>query len=201
MSDPVTYSFYGTTVPILRNFTTSAINILTTAQNERSKATDGTFPTEQELLEAQFADMYSFRMQPIMLAKFAIAALQDLHLHGSTEFPALNPSSFRSFDDVIDFFKKLQAGFDAIDEKAYNESAEKSANIHLDGANITLQMSGLADYFHGFVIPNGYFHLNAMYMLLRSKGFSLGKSVYLGCWMSEQQQRDWAPLRAAKAKK
>jgi hypothetical protein len=30
---------------------------------------------------------------------------------------------------------------------------------------------------------------------LRSKGFKLGKGVYIGSFMSEQQQKDWAPLR------
>ncbi|RZK28953.1 MAG: DUF1993 family protein, partial [Hymenobacter sp.] len=53
----------------------------------------------------------------------------------------------------------------------------------------------LADYIHTFAVPNSYFHLNAMYMLLRSKGFKLGKGVYVGSFMSAQQQSDWAPLR------
>lgn len=194
MSDPVAYSFYGVTVPILRNLATSAISILTATQKEIAGATEGTFPSEQELLDSKFNDMLPMRVQPIMLAKFPAVALESLKLNGSTPIPTLDPG-FSSLDDVIQFFMQLQNVYDAIDEKAYNECAEKSVDIPMQSAGVTLHMTGLADYFHGFVIPNGYFHLNAMYMLLRSKGFKLGKGVYVGCWMSEQQQKDWAPLR------
>lgn len=195
MSDPVTYSFYGTTVPVLRNVATSAISILTAAKTECASADEGNFPTEQELLDHQFGNMLPFRVQPILLAKFPTAAIQHLHLNGSTTVPAMSPA-FTSFDDVIEFFKQLQAVYDAIDEKTFNESAEKSVDVPIESAKVTLHMTGLADYFHGFVIPNCYFHLNAMYMLLRSKGFKLGKGVYIGCWMSDQQKEDWAPLRS-----
>jgi hypothetical protein len=191
MSDPVTYSFYGTTIPVLRNLATTAISILTAAKNERS--INDALPSDQEVLDSQFNDMLPLRMQPILLAKFSVAALQHLQLQGSTPVPALDPG-FSSLDDVIEFFKKTQAVYDAVDEKTYNESAEKSVDIEVVGK--TLHMTGLADYIHTFVIPNGYFHLNAMYMLLRSKGFKLGKMHYVGCWMSEQQKKDWAPLRA-----
>ncbi|KAH7371535.1 hypothetical protein BKA66DRAFT_469479 [Pyrenochaeta sp. MPI-SDFR-AT-0127] len=194
MSDPVTYSFYGTTVPVLRNIATSAISILNAAKTERSSAAEDAFPSEQELLDSQFSNMLPFRVQPILLAKFSIAALQHLQLHGTTPLPVLSPA-FASFDDVIEFFKQSLAVFDAIDETKFNESAEKSVDIPFEQAGVTLQMTGFADYFHGFVIPNSYFHLNAMYMLLRSKGFKLGKGVYVGCWMSDQQKKDWAPLK------
>jgi hypothetical protein len=33
-----------------------------------------------------------------------------------------------------------------------------------------------------------------MYMLLRSKGFTLGKGTYVKPFFSEQAARDWAPL-------
>lgn len=193
MSDPVTYSFYGTTIPVLRNIATSAISILTTAKDELSRAAPDIFPSEAELLDTHFGTMLPLRMQPVLLAKFQVAALQHLQLNNSASPPALDPAAFSSLDDVIEFFRKLQAVFDAVDEKTFNESAEKSVEIGV-GAK-TLHMAGLADYFHGFVVPNSYFHLNAMYMLLRSKGFALGKGVYVGCWMSEQQKKDWAPLK------
>lgn len=194
MSDPVTYSFYGTTVPVLRNFATCAISILTTAKNERSNAAEGALPSEQELLDSHLGTMLPLRVQPILLAKFSVEALKHLQLQGTAPIPVLSPD-FSSFDDVIEFFKQLQTLYDAINEKTFNESAEKSVDISMKSGGVTLHMTGFADYLHTFVIPNGYFHLNAMYMLLRSKGFALGKSVYIGCWMSEQQKKDWAPLR------
>ncbi|CAO2652693.1 Nn.00g021040.m01.CDS01 [Neocucurbitaria sp. VM-36] len=196
MSDPMTYSFYGTTVPVLRNTATSAISILTAAKNEISSAADGTFPSEAELLDTHFGNMLPLRMQPILLAKFQVVALQHLQLNGSTPIPALE-TTFSSFDSVIEFFKGLQAVFDAVDEKTFNESAEKGVDVPIGSgpSTKTLHMTGLADYFHSFVVPNSYFHLNAMYMLLRNQGFALGKGVYVGCFMSEQQKKDWAPLR------
>lgn len=192
MSDPVAYTFYGTTIPILRKIASTAISVLTAAKNESSKATAGSLPSEQEVLDSNLGDMLPFRVQPILLAKFPALAVQKLNLIGSTSIPVLEPS-FTSFDDVIKFFEQLQAVFDAVDEKSYNDRAEKGVEVPMQ--SMTLHMTGLADYVHGFVIPNAYFHLNAMYMLLRSKGFKLGKGVYAGPWMSEQLRDDWAPLR------
>jgi hypothetical protein len=191
MSDPVTYSFYGTTIPALRNTVISAIAVLNAAKEE--KATVDTLPSEQEMLDAKFEHMLPFRLQPILLAKFSIAALDHLKLNGSAPIPEFSPE-FASFDAVIEYFQKVQAVFDAVDEKAFNESALKGVDIPVGGK--TLHMTALADYFHSFVVPNSYFHLNAMYMLLKSKGFKLSKSVYIGPWITEQQGKDWAPLKA-----
>jgi hypothetical protein len=128
------------------------------------------------------------------MAKFALEAVSELQL-SSAEAPALRPD-FSTLDDVIEFYKKMIAVFDNLDEKKYNESANKPVDVPIEGKGIVLHMSGMADYYHGFVIPHSYFHLNAIYMLLRSAGFSLGKGVYIGNFMSETQQKDWAPIRA-----
>ena len=106
----------------------------------------------------------------------------------------MDPSTFSSLDDIINFFKQLLAIYDAIDQKAWNETAQKSLDVPV--AHKTLSMSTTANYMFDFVIPNSYFHLNAMYMLLRSKGFALGKPTYIGGFMSEQTKKDWAPLRS-----
>lgn len=190
MSDPTTYTFYGTTIPVLRNINNSAISILTTAQTELAA---GLQVTEQELLDTSVADMLPLRMQPILLAKFQTAPISTLSL-STAPIPALDPS-FTSLSAVIDFFKAMNAVLDAIDEKAWNEAAEKGFELHMESVGKTLNISGLADYWHGFVVPNSYFHLNAMYMLLRGKGCKLGKSCYVGTWMSETLRGDFKPLR------
>ncbi|KAF9694719.1 hypothetical protein EKO04_007235 [Ascochyta lentis] len=190
MSDPVTYNFYGTTVPVLRNISITAINTVRAAQAEQSK---GNMPSDQEILDSQFGDMLPFRMQPVLLAKFAVAALEHLKLP-QVDVPALR-SDFKTLDEVIELFEGLKKVYENIDEKAYNDAALKSVDIPIQSKGITLHMTGFADYYHGFVIPNAYFHANAMYMLLRSAGFKLGKGVYIGSFMSEQQQKDWAPMR------
>ena len=190
MSDPITYSFYGVTIPVLLSIHTSAISTLRSVKDEQAK---GGLPSDEEILDSTFGDMLPFRMQPILLAKFSLAALGYLKLPKS-EVPAFNPG-FTSLDEVIEFFENANKALKSIDEKEYNDAAEKSCDISLGPGKPTLHMTGLADYFHGFVVPNSYFHLNTMYMLLRSKGFKLGKGVYIGPFMSEQQQKDWAPLR------
>ncbi|KAH8723641.1 hypothetical protein GQ44DRAFT_709838 [Phaeosphaeriaceae sp. PMI808] len=192
MADPVTYTFYGTTIPVLKKCATGAISILATAKTEIANAPAGKFPSETEILDHQLGTMLPLRMQPILLAKFPLPPLADLKLIGSTPLPEFNPA-FTSFDDMIEFFKKVEAVFDAVDAKAFNESAEKSVDVSIGGK--MLHMTGLADYFSSFVVPNAFFHLNALYMILREKGFELGKGVYIGCWLSEQQRKDWAPLR------
>jgi hypothetical protein len=195
MADPVQYTFYGTTIPVLRNCATSAISIFTAAKKEISEAgSSSNLPSEQALLDTKFGDMLPLRYQPILHAKFALSALKNLELNNSTPVPTFSPE-FSSFDDIIEFFKQTVAVYDALDPKVYNESAEKSVEIAFESMGKTLVMKGLADYVHGFVVPNAYFHLNAVYMILRSQGFALGKGVYIGCFMSEQQQKDWAPLR------
>jgi hypothetical protein len=184
-------SFYGTTVPVLRNIAKSGISILTAARDER-KSKDS-LPTEEDALNAKFGDMLPARHQPIILGKFAVSGIQALNLHGSATVPAMDPSSFTTFDDVIKFFEQIVAVLDAVDEKAFNESAQKSVDVPV--ASKTLHMTGMQDYYDSFVVPNSYFHLNSLYMLLRSKGFTLGKGTYINSFMSEQQMNDWKPLR------
>lgn len=193
MSDPVTYNFYGTTVPVLRKISVSVINTLRAVKDEQS---NGSLPSDQEILDLKFGDMLPFRVQPTLLAKFAVSALDNLKL-SHVDIPVLR-ADFKTLDEVIELFEGLKNVYDSIDEKAYNDAAEKSVDIKMENMGITLHMTGFADYFHCFVIPNSYFHLNTMYTLLRNAGFKLGKSVYIGSFMSEQQQKDWAPLRAAK---
>lgn len=190
MSDPVTYNFYGTTVPVLRNIHLSAISTLRSAKNEQTK---GGLPSDEEILDSNFGDMFPFRNQPTLLAKFSLAAVDFLKL-SKAEAPAFS-TGFKSLDEVIAFFESANKVLESINEQEYNDAAEKSCDISLGPGKATLQMAGLADYIHGFVIPNAYFHLNAMYMLLRSKGFKLGKGVYINPFMSEQQKKDWAALR------
>ncbi|KAJ4990932.1 3-oxoacyl-acyl-carrier-protein synthase [Stagonosporopsis vannaccii] len=190
MTDPITYNFYGTTVPVLRNISTTVINTLHAAKDEQSK---GSLPSDQEILDSNFGDMLPFRVQPILLAKFSLAALEFLKL-SKADGPAMNPG-FKTLDEVIEFFENMNKVLDNVDEKEYNDAAEKSCDISLGPGKPTLHMTGFADYFHNFVVPNSYFHLNAMYMLLRNAGFKLGKRFYIGSFMSEQQKKDWAPLR------
>ncbi|KAH7071949.1 hypothetical protein BKA63DRAFT_516690 [Paraphoma chrysanthemicola] len=188
MSDPMTYSFYGTIIPVFKGINNSAISTLTAAQTEIA---NGLPITEQELLDARIGDMLPLRTQPLLLAKFQTAPLEALKLT-SASIPAMD-NSYTSLADMVDFFKAMNAVFDAVDEKAFNEAAGKQFEVQVAGK--TLKISGLADYFHGYVVPNSYFHLNAIYMLLRSKGFKLGKRVYVGPWMSETLRSDFAPLR------
>jgi hypothetical protein len=196
MSDPVTYSFYGTTVPVLRNIFVSVTSILNAAKAERANATDATLPSDQEILDSKFGDMLPFRYQPSLMTKFSLEAVKHLQL-AKTELPTL-ATDYTTLDEVIEFYQKMIAVFDSIDEKTYNESANKGVDVPFETRDLTLHMTGMADYYHCFVIPHSYFHLNAMYMLLRNAGFKLGKGIYIGTFMSETQQKDWAPLSAGK---
>ncbi|EOA86212.1 hypothetical protein ACJQWK_11753 [Exserohilum turcicum] len=187
------YSFYDVTVPVLRNISKSAISFLTAAKEEISK--NSSLPSEQELLDAKIGDMLPFRMQPILVASFPVGAINALQLNGSATTPALDPASFSSLDDIINFFKQMLTVYDAIDAKTYNESAEKSFQVSVGPK--TLNASSLTSFIGDFVIPNSFFHLNAMYMLLRGKGFNLGKPSYIGAFMGETSQKDWAAMRAS----
>ncbi|OAL03118.1 hypothetical protein IQ06DRAFT_218423 [Phaeosphaeriaceae sp. SRC1lsM3a] len=192
MADPITYTFHGTVVSTLINTCNSAISILTTAKDEISK--NSSLPSEQEILDLNFGDMLPFRVQPILCTKFPAEAFRKTGLT-SAPSPTYDPSSFSDLSSVIEFFKQVKALYESIDAKAFNDAAGKSVDVPFDSMGKTLTMTGLADYMHSFCVPNAYFHINAMYMLLRNKGFKLGKGVYVGTFMSEQQKKDWAPLR------
>ena len=185
------FTFYETTIPALRSIAKSGISILTSAKEERSSK--DSLPSEQEVLDANIGDMLPTRAQPILFGRFAVSGIESLKLSSATA-PSMDPKSWSSFDDVIRFFEQLIAVFDGVDEKAFNEAADKSVDVPV--ASKTLHMTAMADYYATFVIPNSYFHLTAMYMLLRSKGFSLGKGVYIHSFQNEQQIKDWAPLKA-----
>ncbi|KAH7084234.1 hypothetical protein FB567DRAFT_77941 [Paraphoma chrysanthemicola] len=189
MSYQMTYSFYGTTIPVFKRINNSAINTLTVAQTEIA---NGLPISEQELLDASIGDMLPLRTQPGLLARFQAVPLEALKLT-SAPIPAMD-SGYTSLAEMVDFFKAMNEVLDAVDEKAFNESAEKQFEVQIAGK--MLKISGLADYLYGYVVPNSFFHLNVIYMLLRSKGFKLGKRVYTSSWMSEQLTADFAPLRA-----
>ncbi|KAH6614346.1 hypothetical protein C7974DRAFT_345517 [Boeremia exigua] len=190
MSDPVTYNFYGATIPVLRSIHNSVIKSLRTAKDEQAK---GDRPSDEEVLNSAFGDMLPFRVQPILTVKFSLAALKYLEL-SKVEHPALR-SDWKSFDEIIEFFEAANKVLDGVDEKTFNDAAEKSLEVSVSPAAPVLQITGFADHVHTFVIPNSYFHLNAMYMLLRNAGFKLGKGIFLDAFMSEQQKKDWAPLK------
>ncbi|KAG9195276.1 hypothetical protein G6011_00396 [Alternaria panax] len=184
-----TYSFYQTTIPQLRGIAKSAVSFLTAAKDEQSK--NSSLPSGADVLNAQIGDMLPLRMQPILVAKFQLEGINQ-HKLSSVSSPSMDPSSFSSFDDVINFFKQVIAVYDAVDEKAFSESAEKSLDVSVAGKS--LKITSTADFYSSFAVPNGYFHLNAMYMLLRSKGFNLGKGTYIKPFFSEQASKDLAPL-------
>lgn len=112
----------------------------------------------------------------------------------TTSTPEFNPG-FADLSAAIAYFQTCLAAYESIDAEKFNGAASSPVDVPFENMGKTLHMSGLADYFHGFCVPNAYFHVNAMYMLLRSKGFKLGKGVYVGSFMSETQKADWAPLR------
>jgi hypothetical protein len=65
----------------------------------------------------------------------------------------MDPSSFSSIDDLINFFKQLIAVYDAVDEKAFNESADKGLEVSVAGKS--LKMTSTADFYNSFAVPNG----------------------------------------------
>lgn len=182
-------SFYDTTIPQLRKINLAAINVLTAAQTEIS---NGLPITDAEVLDASLGDMLPFRMQPILLAKFETAPMTKLNLSSAT-VPNLDPASFTSFGSIIDFFTALNAVLDSVSQEAWNSAADDAFELVIGGK--TLKITQLQDYTEGFMVPHCWFHLNAMYMLLRSKGFSLGKAVFVAAWASETLKKDFAPLK------
>jgi hypothetical protein len=142
-------SFYQTTIPQLRGIANSAVSFLTKAKDEQSN--NSSLPSGAGLLNAQLGDMLPLRIQPILVAKFPLEGI-NTHKLSSVSPPNMDPSSFSSIDDLINFFKQLLAVFDAVDEKAFNESAEKSLEINVAGKS--LKATSTADFYSSFAVPN-----------------------------------------------
>lgn len=88
------------------------------------------------------------------------------------------------FDDVettLPEFKeriaKTIAYVDSLDDVAFDGAEEREVRVKTRAEELVFQGR---DYLVGFALPNFYFHVTAVYLILRHNGVELGKRDFLG---------------------
>ncbi|KUI66631.1 hypothetical protein VM1G_02308 [Cytospora mali] len=161
-------SLYDVSIPTLTNVlkTTSSIVI-----KGESWAKENNFPTKDLLELKVYPDMFSLRMQVIIIANIAKRTME--RLTGVTH------------PDVDSFDKTLEELYAIIDETLKELAAVEKGNVGgKEGVPVLCEFFGkeyiasAADYVHGYAIPTVYFHLGIAYAILRAKGVPLGKWDY-----------------------
>jgi uncharacterized protein len=83
----------------------------------------------------------------------------------------------KTFEDLQARIAKTIAFVGSIPKDAFADAAERTVTIKVGGQEMS--MSG-QEYFHGFVLPNFYFHMTTAYNILRHNGVELGKGDFMG---------------------
>ena len=105
----------------------------------------------------------------------------DLAKNGSARLAGVEAPRFEDNEATIDELKariaKTLAFIASIDPAKVNGA--ETREILLQFPSRTLKFTGTT-YLMTFVLPNLYFHISAVYSILRSNGVDIGKNDYLG---------------------
>jgi uncharacterized protein len=89
-----------------------------------------------------------------------------------------------SYTDDEKTFADLQARIaktidfvSGINKSEFADAAKRNVTIKVAGQEMSMPGH---DYFHGFVLPNFYFHMTTAYNILRHNGVELGKGDFMG---------------------
>ncbi|GKT67066.1 helix-turn-helix-domain containing protein type [Colletotrichum tofieldiae] len=87
---------------------------------------------------------------------------------------------------IEDLHKRIQEALDLlskVDAAAVNAKADNEVDLPIFGGKVLKVTAKEAALSHG--VPNFFFHLNAGYAILRSKGVPVGKADYLGSFLGQ----------------
>ncbi|GKT46253.1 uncharacterized protein ColSpa_06434 [Colletotrichum spaethianum] len=87
---------------------------------------------------------------------------------------------------IEDLHKRIQEALDLlskVDAETVNAKAGNVVDVPIFGGKVLKVTAKEAALSHG--VPNFFFHLNAGYAILRSKGVPIGKADYLGSFLAQ----------------
>jgi uncharacterized protein len=127
--------------------------------------------------------LLSYRLAPDMFAlarQVQIAC--DQAKNGGARLAGIDPPKFEDNETSIDQLKERIAKtivfVKTLDTTAIDGALDREITFPL-GPNNKGHMKG-ADYLNHFVLPNFYFHLTAVYAIVRHCGVDIGKRDFLG---------------------
>jgi uncharacterized protein len=83
----------------------------------------------------------------------------------------------KTFEDLQARIAKTADFVGGINKSDFADAGKRMVTIKVAGQDMS--MTG-HDYFHGFVLPNFYFHMTTAYNILRHNGVELGKGDFMG---------------------
>lgn len=91
------------------------------------------------------------------------------------------PPSFEDVETTLDELKqrlaRTAAYVESIDDAAFDGAEQREVRVPTRTEELVF---GGQDYLVGFALPNFYFHVTAVYLILRHNGVELGKRDFLG---------------------
>ncbi len=163
------FDYYQLTVPVY----TRALKQLSHLLDKAADYAAAKKVSDETMLALRLApDMYSLGKQVQVVCDFSKLAVARL---SGTQAP--------KHEDNEKSFAELQARIAAT--RRYIDSLPQGAFVDAEKKTITLpfmpdQPMTAEFYLLSFVQPNVYFHLTAIYAILRSNGVEVGKSDFLG---------------------
>jgi hypothetical protein len=91
------------------------------------------------------------------------------------------PPSFEDVETTLDELKqrlaRTRAFVESIDDAAFDGAEQREVRVPTRAEELVFNGQ---DYLVGFALPNFYFHVTAVYLILRHNGVELGKRDFLG---------------------
>ena len=119
-----------------------------------------------------YPDMLPLLRQLTLLSDHAKGAGARLSGVANPSFP----DEEKTFEDLYARLAKTVAFLKSLDAKSFEGAETRDVTLKRRGQDMT--MTGL-NYFHGYALPNFYFHMTTTYNILRGIGIEIGKSDFV----------------------
>jgi hypothetical protein len=166
----MTMSLYAASVPVFSQYLDSLSGILAKAE---AHATERKIAPEVLLGLRLAPDMFALSRQVQVACDFAKNTAGRL---AAVEVPKF-PDEEKTFAELQERIAKTKAYVTGISAAAFEGAEARVITFPIGGKPHEMDA---ADYLNHFALPNFYFHLTAVYAILRANGVALGKGDFIG---------------------
>ena len=163
-------SLYTASVPVFSHYLDSLSGILAKAE---AHAAERKIAPEVLLRLRLAPDMFALSRQVQVASDFAKNTAGRL---AAVEVPKF-PDEEKTFAELQERIARTKAYVTGISASAFEGAETRVISFPIGGK--LHEMDG-ADFLYHFALPNFYFHLTAVYAILRANGVALGKGDFIG---------------------
>jgi len=163
-------SLYAASVPVFSQYLDSLSGILAKAE---AHATEKKIAPEVMRGLRLTPDMFALSRQVQVACDFAKNTAGRL---AAAELPKF-PDEEKTFAELQERIAKTKAYVKGLPAAAFEGAETRAITFPIGGKPHA--MDG-ADYLYHFALPNFYFHMTAVYAILRANGVALGKGDFIG---------------------